>query len=132
MGGELVSTPGLTLVVPQDMVESYGGRTAAAAWDEGVACHTTLMGVELGSIILDHLHLGCLISYLDWPIGYLIIPPPTPREGSRRGISRIEGMTPNASRLWSIAKIEPGEVHCLGERPGEVHCLGERPGETRE
>ncbi|RZS06613.1 hypothetical protein BHM03_00037309 [Ensete ventricosum] len=61
--GELVSTLGLTLVVPRDMGESYGGRVAAAAWGEGVARHTTLMGVELGSIIPSHLHLGCLISY---------------------------------------------------------------------
>ncbi|RWW35027.1 hypothetical protein GW17_00000196 [Ensete ventricosum] len=59
---ELVSTLGLTLVVPRDMGESYGGRVAAAAWGEGVARHTTLMGVELGSIIPSHLHLGCLIS----------------------------------------------------------------------
>ncbi|RRT76473.1 hypothetical protein B296_00006356 [Ensete ventricosum] len=29
-------------------------------------------------------------------------------------------MTPNASRLWSIVKIEPSEVHCSGERPAET------------
>ncbi|RZS00893.1 hypothetical protein BHM03_00030674 [Ensete ventricosum] len=32
------------------MVESYEGHAGAAAWGEGVAHHTTLMGVELGSI----------------------------------------------------------------------------------
>ncbi|RWW89063.1 hypothetical protein BHE74_00002003 [Ensete ventricosum] len=43
MGGELVRTPDLTLVVPRGMVESYNGRAVAAVWGEGVACHTTLM-----------------------------------------------------------------------------------------
>ncbi|RRT42420.1 hypothetical protein B296_00057140, partial [Ensete ventricosum] len=44
------------------MAESYGGCAAAAAWDEDVTRHTTLMGVELGSVVLDHLHLGYLID----------------------------------------------------------------------
>ncbi|RRT49531.1 hypothetical protein B296_00027905 [Ensete ventricosum] len=69
VGGELVSTHDLTLGVPRDIVESYGGRAAAAAWGEGVARHTTLMGVELGSVIPSHLHLGCLISCRPSPSG---------------------------------------------------------------
>ncbi|RRT52414.1 hypothetical protein B296_00046120 [Ensete ventricosum] len=36
VGGEPVSTPSLTFVVPQDMVEMYGGHAAAAAWGEGM------------------------------------------------------------------------------------------------
>ncbi|RWW90227.1 hypothetical protein BHE74_00000627 [Ensete ventricosum] len=59
---ELVNTPILTLVVPRDMAESYGRRAAAAAWGEGVARHTTLMGVKLGSVVPGHLHLGYQIS----------------------------------------------------------------------
>ncbi|RRT39107.1 hypothetical protein B296_00053853 [Ensete ventricosum] len=41
--GELVRTPGLTLVVPRGMAESYDGRAGAAVWGEGVARHMTLM-----------------------------------------------------------------------------------------
>ncbi|RRT59175.1 hypothetical protein B296_00046040 [Ensete ventricosum] len=41
--GELVRTPGLTLVVPRGMAKSYGGRAVVAVWDEGVTRHTTLM-----------------------------------------------------------------------------------------
>ncbi|RZS01222.1 hypothetical protein BHM03_00031041, partial [Ensete ventricosum] len=44
------------------MAESYGGRAVAAAWGEGVARHTTLMGVELGSVVPGHLHLGYQID----------------------------------------------------------------------
>ncbi|RRT46091.1 hypothetical protein B296_00021816 [Ensete ventricosum] len=51
------------------MVKSYGGRAAAAAWGEGVARHTILMGVELGSVIPGHLHLGCLITCRPGPSG---------------------------------------------------------------
>ncbi|RZR84913.1 hypothetical protein BHM03_00011805 [Ensete ventricosum] len=43
VGGELVCTPGLTLVVPRGTVDSYGGRAGAAVWGEGVVRHTTLM-----------------------------------------------------------------------------------------
>ncbi|RWW80985.1 hypothetical protein BHE74_00010649, partial [Ensete ventricosum] len=43
VGGELVRTPGLTLVVPRGTTRSYGGRAGAIVWDEGVARHTTLM-----------------------------------------------------------------------------------------
>ncbi|RRT64747.1 hypothetical protein B296_00011699 [Ensete ventricosum] len=43
VGGELVRTPDLTLVVPQGTTRSYGGRAGAIVWDEGVARHTTLM-----------------------------------------------------------------------------------------
>ncbi|RZR74068.1 hypothetical protein BHM03_00031581, partial [Ensete ventricosum] len=32
MGGELARTLSLTLVVPRDMTETYGGRAVAAAW----------------------------------------------------------------------------------------------------
>ncbi|RRT58209.1 hypothetical protein B296_00018483 [Ensete ventricosum] len=32
------------------MTEMYGGRTVATAWGEGMACHVTLMCVELGSV----------------------------------------------------------------------------------
>ncbi|RWW72540.1 hypothetical protein BHE74_00019648 [Ensete ventricosum] len=44
VGGKLVRTPGLTSVVPRGMAESYEGRATAVVGDEGVACHTTLMG----------------------------------------------------------------------------------------
>ncbi|RWW35267.1 hypothetical protein BHE74_00059816, partial [Ensete ventricosum] len=54
---ELVSTPSFTFVVPQDMAEMYRGRATAAAWDEGMACHATLMGMELDSVVPSHLHL---------------------------------------------------------------------------
>ncbi|RWW65705.1 hypothetical protein BHE74_00026977 [Ensete ventricosum] len=57
------------------MVESYGGRAAAAVWGEGVARHTILMGVELGSVVPGHLHLGCLISCRPGPLGPTWLPP---------------------------------------------------------
>ncbi|RRT34307.1 hypothetical protein B296_00049238 [Ensete ventricosum] len=44
------------------MAESYRGRAAAAAWGEGMARHTTLLGVELGSVVSNHLHLGYQID----------------------------------------------------------------------
>ncbi|RZS28873.1 hypothetical protein BHM03_00062526 [Ensete ventricosum] len=44
------------------MGESYGGRAAATAWGEVVTRHTTLMDVELGSIVFDHLHLEYQIA----------------------------------------------------------------------
>ncbi|RRT82085.1 hypothetical protein B296_00013902 [Ensete ventricosum] len=69
VGGELVNTPNLTLVVPRDMTESYGGRATAKAWGEGVARHTTLMGVELGSVVLGHLHVGYQIGCRPGPSG---------------------------------------------------------------
>ncbi|RWW46512.1 hypothetical protein BHE74_00047546 [Ensete ventricosum] len=43
VGGELVRTPGLTLVVPQGTAELYDVRADAAVWGEGVARHATLM-----------------------------------------------------------------------------------------
>ncbi|RWW39599.1 hypothetical protein BHE74_00055060 [Ensete ventricosum] len=49
VGGEFVSTPSLSFVVPRDMTEIYGGRATTVAWGEGMACHATLMGMELGS-----------------------------------------------------------------------------------
>ncbi|RWW26925.1 hypothetical protein GW17_00008678 [Ensete ventricosum] len=69
VGGELVSTPSLTLIVPRDMAESYGGRATTTAWGEGVARHTTLMGVELGNVVLGHLHLGYQIGSRSGPSG---------------------------------------------------------------
>ncbi|RZR91063.1 hypothetical protein BHM03_00019103 [Ensete ventricosum] len=66
---ELVSTPSLTFVVPRDMTEMYGGRVAAAAWGEGMACHATLMGVGLGSVVPGHLHLEYQIGYRPGPSG---------------------------------------------------------------
>ncbi|RZS27769.1 hypothetical protein BHM03_00061292 [Ensete ventricosum] len=69
VGGELINTLSLTLVVPRDMAELYGGRAAAAAWGEGVTLHATLMGVELRSVIPDHLPFGYLIDYRLSPSG---------------------------------------------------------------
>ncbi|RZR74898.1 hypothetical protein BHM03_00045716, partial [Ensete ventricosum] len=43
VGGELVRTPDLTLVVPRGTTESYDGRAGAAVWGKGVARHMTLM-----------------------------------------------------------------------------------------
>ncbi|RWW08076.1 hypothetical protein GW17_00028502 [Ensete ventricosum] len=43
VGGELVRTPGLTLIVPRGTAELYGGRADAAVWGEGVERHTVLM-----------------------------------------------------------------------------------------
>ncbi|RWV92113.1 hypothetical protein GW17_00045550 [Ensete ventricosum] len=42
---ELARTPSLTIVVPQDMTETYGGRAATAAWDGGMGRHAVLMGM---------------------------------------------------------------------------------------
>ncbi|RRT44829.1 hypothetical protein B296_00043740, partial [Ensete ventricosum] len=39
VGGELIRIPGLTLVVPRGMAGSYGRRTIAAVWGEGVERH---------------------------------------------------------------------------------------------
>ncbi|RZR88249.1 hypothetical protein BHM03_00015791 [Ensete ventricosum] len=36
------------------MAEMYRGRATAAAWDEGMACHATLMGMELDSVVPSH------------------------------------------------------------------------------
>ncbi|RZR74973.1 hypothetical protein BHM03_00046964 [Ensete ventricosum] len=69
VGGELVSTPSLSFVVPRDMTEIYGGRATTVAWGEGMACHATLMGMELGSVIPSHLHLGYQISCRPDPSG---------------------------------------------------------------
>ncbi|RZR82624.1 hypothetical protein BHM03_00009076 [Ensete ventricosum] len=69
VGGELVSTPSLTFVIPRDMAEMYGGRAAVAAWGEGMACHATLMGMELGTIVPGHLHLGYRIDCRPGPSG---------------------------------------------------------------
>ncbi|RWV77896.1 hypothetical protein GW17_00061219 [Ensete ventricosum] len=43
VGGELVRTPDLTIVVSRGMAESYGGRAIATVWGEGVTGHITLM-----------------------------------------------------------------------------------------
>ncbi|RRT32223.1 hypothetical protein B296_00047474 [Ensete ventricosum] len=69
MRGELVSTPSFTFVVPRDMVEMYRGRAAAATWGEDMACHATLMGMELGSIVPGHLHLRYQIGCRPGPSG---------------------------------------------------------------
>ncbi|RWW73699.1 hypothetical protein BHE74_00018406 [Ensete ventricosum] len=43
VGGELVRTPGPTLIVPRGTTELYGGHAGATVWGEGVARHTVLM-----------------------------------------------------------------------------------------
>ncbi|RRT75165.1 hypothetical protein B296_00006336 [Ensete ventricosum] len=63
------TTPSLILVVPRDMAESYGGRAAIAAWGEGMTRDTILMGVELGSVVSDRLHLGYHIGCRPGPSG---------------------------------------------------------------
>ncbi|RWW58354.1 hypothetical protein BHE74_00034802 [Ensete ventricosum] len=45
VGGELAHTPSLTLVVPRDMAETYGGRVVATACGGGMGRHATLMGM---------------------------------------------------------------------------------------
>ncbi|RRT36505.1 hypothetical protein B296_00025870 [Ensete ventricosum] len=45
VGGEPAQTPTLTLVVPRDMAEMYGGRAATVACDEGMGRHAALMGM---------------------------------------------------------------------------------------
>ncbi|RZR91066.1 hypothetical protein BHM03_00019106 [Ensete ventricosum] len=69
VGGEHIRTPSLTFVVPRDMTEMYKGCATAAAWGKGMAHHATLMGVGLGSIVPDHLHLGYQIDCRPDPSG---------------------------------------------------------------
>ncbi|RWV79880.1 hypothetical protein GW17_00058923, partial [Ensete ventricosum] len=47
------------------MAEMYRGHAVAAAWGEGMACHATLMGVGLGSVVPGHLHLEYTRSAAD-------------------------------------------------------------------
>ncbi|RRT78701.1 hypothetical protein B296_00011604 [Ensete ventricosum] len=45
VGGELARTPSLTFVVPRNMTKTYGVRAVSAAWNEGMTCHATLIGI---------------------------------------------------------------------------------------